>query len=104
MEDSRWNVGAERKQLIVVDTDELRTLIGEAVVDALARAQPPANESPWLNAQEVCQLLRVSEPTLAKWIDEEGLPSRKVGQVRRFHRDEVNAWVRARPAVVRRAK
>lgn len=93
-------MGAERKQqqLILVDIDQLRSVIGEAVAEgiALARAQAPANETPWLNSREVCELLRITEPTLAKWINEEGLPSTQVGQVRRFHREQVQAWLDAR--------
>lgn len=88
-------MGAERKQLIVVDVDELRTLIGEAIIDALAaQSQAPANQpSPWLNTREVCELLRVSEPTLIKLVRSEGLPRTRVGTTYRFHREHVEAWI-----------
>jgi excisionase family DNA binding protein len=45
-----------------------------------------------LTIQELADYWRVGVRTLRDWIRNQGLPSRKIGTLRRFSRSEVDAW------------
>jgi excisionase family DNA binding protein len=47
----------------------------------------------WMNAGELARYLSVSRSTLQRWT-EKGLPSVKVGRVRRYDVAEAEAWLR----------
>jgi excisionase family DNA binding protein len=53
-------------------------------------------DRPWTIA-EVAEYLQLSENTVEARIKDSGLPVRWVGGVRRFIRDEIDAWMRQRP-------
>lgn len=49
----------------------------------------------FVNAAQLAQLLHISRPTLYSWI-RLGLPSFKIGNIRRFLLHEVLAWIQAK--------
>ena len=49
-------------------------------------------ESPFLNKQQACNYLGISNNTLDSWI-RKGLPIIKVGKTVRFDKAEINRWL-----------
>lgn len=49
-------------------------------------------ESPFLNKQQACHYLGISNNTLDSWI-KKGLPHIKVGKTIRFDKAEINRWL-----------
>jgi len=45
-----------------------------------------------LRAREVAKLLNVSETTVRRWVQEQGLPAHRVGEQFRFNRVELQEW------------
>ncbi len=52
-------------------------------------------EDRWLSIKEICQHLGVSNDTVYKWIDRNGMPAHRMGRLWKFKKDEVDAWVKA---------
>ena len=48
--------------------------------------------SPYLNKQQACDYLGISNNTLDSWI-QRGLPSIKIGKTIRFHKDAIDRWL-----------
>lgn len=48
--------------------------------------------SPYLNKQQACDYLGISNNTLDTWI-QKGLPSIKIGKTIRFHKEAINCWL-----------
>ena len=48
--------------------------------------------SPFLNKQQACQYLGISNNTLDSWI-KQGLPTIKIGKTIRFNKDAINSWL-----------
>ena len=48
--------------------------------------------SPYLNKQQTCDYLGISNNTLDSWI-QKGLPSIKIGKTIRFHKDSIDCWL-----------
>ncbi|HEL1913137.1 helix-turn-helix domain-containing protein [Streptococcus suis] len=48
--------------------------------------------SPFLNKQQACDYLRISNNTLDSWI-KQGLPVIRVGKTVRFDKSEINRWL-----------
>lgn len=48
--------------------------------------------SPFLNKQQTCDYLGISNNTLDSWI-KKGLPIIRVGKTVRFNKDELNNWL-----------
>lgn len=51
--------------------------------------------SPYLNKQQACDYLGISNNTLDFWI-RKGLPSIKIGKTIRFHKESIDRWLNAR--------
>lgn len=49
-------------------------------------------ESPYLNKQQTCQYLGISNNTLDSWIHK-GLPHIKISKSIRFHKDSIDTWL-----------
>jgi excisionase family DNA binding protein len=50
----------------------------------------------WFDLQGAATYLAVSEQTLSRYVKEQiAPPSIKIGNGRRFHRDDLDAWIRA---------
>ena len=47
---------------------------------------------PYLNKQQTCDYLGISNNTLDSWI-QRGLPSIKIGKTIRFHKDAIDRWL-----------
>lgn len=47
---------------------------------------------PYLNKQQTCNYLGISNNTLNSWI-QKGLPSIKIGKTIRFHKDSIDFWL-----------
>lgn len=47
---------------------------------------------PYLNKQQTCDYLGISNNTLDSWI-QKGLPSIKIGKTVRFNKTEINRWL-----------
>jgi excisionase family DNA binding protein len=52
----------------------------------------------FLTSEEVLQVLRVSKPTLTRWVREGVLPVYRFGRQLRFPKDEFATWVEAHRA------
>ena len=52
-------------------------------------------EGRWLSVDEICQYLGVSNDTVYKWIDKQGMPAHRMGRLWKFKKDEVDEWVRS---------
>lgn len=48
--------------------------------------------SPFLNKQQACEYLAITNNTLDKWI-EKGLPVIRIGKTVRFNKIEINRWL-----------
>lgn len=51
-------------------------------------------EERWVGVDDVAQHLGVAKDSVYRWIDERGLPARRVGRLYRFKLSEVDEWVR----------
>jgi excisionase family DNA binding protein len=49
----------------------------------------------WLTVEEICTYLSVSNETVYKWIDQQGMPGHRVGRRWMFKKEEVDEWVRS---------
>ena len=49
-------------------------------------------DSPYLNKQQTCDYLGISNNTLDSWI-QRGLPSIKIGKTIRFNKDAIDRWL-----------
>ena len=49
-------------------------------------------ESPFLNKQQACHYLGISNNTLDSWI-KRGLPAIKIGKTIRFNKEAINSWL-----------
>ena len=58
---------------------------------------------PWVAVGQVADHLDVTKDTVYRWIDQEGLPARKVGRLLRFRLREIDAWVEAGARLPRRS-
>lgn len=52
-------------------------------------------EGRWLSVDEICQYLGVSNDTVYKWIDKQGMPAHRMGRLWKFKMREVDEWVRS---------
>jgi excisionase family DNA binding protein len=89
----------EQLQLQIAIPDELVELLAQRILERLeqrqaARAAPAA--SPWLTFAQACIYLGLSRNALYKLTAARAIPCRKKhgGQGLRFHRDELDQWMR----------
>jgi hypothetical protein len=87
--------GLTGNEIVVLKLDDLRTVLGEAVQQTLAKCGPPA-EGDIMNSRQCAELVKCHVYTLPKLIAQ-GLPTlRPVGHVRRFSRKAVLSWLASR--------
>ena len=53
-----------------------------------------ASEPDLLTVEEVAQYLRVKRSSVYEWAQAGKIPAAKIGRLWRFHRGEIEAWVR----------
>lgn len=77
---------------VVLRREDLEDLLDRAV----ARGRELANESTWMQIEQVAQLLGVTRETVINYTNRDKLPCRYAGKTPVFRRDEVVAWLDAR--------
>lgn len=55
--------------------------------------QKEIDSDPWLSVDEVAQHLKISKPTIFRWLEKGKIPAHKVGKQWRFKLSEVDNWV-----------
>ena len=82
-------------QVILPDEQvkQIQLLLAELITKEIEKKLLHSNlESPFLNKQQACHYLGISNNTLDSWI-KKGLPHIKVGKTIRFDKAEVNRWL-----------
>ncbi len=54
-----------------------------------------APDERWVGVDDVAAHLGVGKDSVYRWVENRGLPARKVGRLLRFRLSEVDAWVEA---------
>jgi excisionase family DNA binding protein len=52
-------------------------------------------ENRWLSIKEICEHLGVSNDTVYKWIEKNGMPAHRMGRLWKFQLSEVDEWVKS---------
>ena len=82
-------------QVILPDEQihQLQLLISQLIENEIKNKLDSNNiESPFLNKQQACNYLSISNNTLDSWI-KQGLPYIRVGKTVRFDKTEINRWL-----------
>lgn len=82
-------------QVILPDeqVQQIQLLLAELIKKEIENRLNNSNlESPFLNKQQTCHYLGISNNTLDSWI-KKGLPHIKVGKTIRFDKAEINRWL-----------
>ena len=82
-------------QVILPDeqVQQIQLLLAELIKKEIENRLNNSNlESPFLNKQQACHYLGVSNNTLDSWI-KKGLPHIRVGKTIRFDKAEINRWL-----------
>ena len=82
-------------QVILPDeqVQQIQFLLAELIKKEIENRLNNSNlESPFLNKQQTCHYLGISNNTLDSWI-KKGLPYIRVGKTIRFDKAEINRWL-----------
>lgn len=82
-------------QVILPDEEvqKIQQLLSELIKKEIEKKLNHSNlESPFLNKQQACHYLGISNNTLDSWI-KRGLPTIKIGKTIRFNKDAINSWL-----------
>ena len=82
-------------QVILPDeqVQQIQRLLAELIKKEIENRLNNSNlESPFLNKQQACHYLGISNNTLDSWI-KKGLPHIRVGKTIRFDKAEINRWL-----------
>jgi len=82
-------------QVILPDeqVQQIQHLLAELIKKEIENRLNNSNlESPFLNKQQACRYLCISNNTLDSWI-KKGLPHIRVGKTIRFDKAEINRWL-----------
>lgn len=72
---------------------QIQRLLAELIKKEIENRLNNSNlESPFLNKQQACHYLGISNNTLDSWI-KKGLPHIRVGKTIRFDKAEINRWL-----------
>lgn len=85
----------EQMQVILPDEQvrQIQLLLAELIKKEIENRLNNSNlDSPFLNKQQACHYLGISNNTLDSWI-KKGLPHIKVGKTIRFDKAEINRWL-----------
>lgn len=85
----------EQMQVILPDeqVQQIQLLLAELIKKEIENRLNNSNlESPFLNKQQACHYLGISNNTLDSWI-KKGLPHIRVGKTIRFDKAEINRWL-----------
>lgn len=90
-----YHILEEQMQVILPDKQiqQIQLLLAELIKKEIENRLNNSNlESPFLNKQQACHYLGISNNTLDSWI-KKGLPHIKVGKTIRFDKAEINRWL-----------
>ena len=90
-----YHILEEQMQVILPDKQihQIQLLLAELIKKEIENRLNNSNlESPFLNKQQACHYLGISNNTLDSWI-KKGLPCIKVGKTVRFSKTEINRWL-----------
>lgn len=82
-------------QVILPDEEvkQIQLLLAELITKEIEKKLHHSNlESPFLNKQQACHYLGISNNTLDSWI-KKGLPTIKIGKTIRFNKEAINSWL-----------
>ncbi|MBO4126965.1 helix-turn-helix domain-containing protein [Streptococcus suis] len=82
-------------QVILPDEQvhQIQLLIAALIKQEISQRLDNNNiESPFLNKQQACTYLGISNNTLDSWI-KKGLPAIRIGKTVRFNKEEINRWL-----------
>lgn len=82
-------------QVILPDeqVQQIQHLLAELIKKEIENRLNNSNlDSPFLNKQQACHYLGISNNTLDSWI-KQGLPYIRVGKTVRFDKTEINRWL-----------
>ena len=82
-------------QVILPDKQihQIQLLLAELITKEIEKKLHHSNlESPFLNKQQACHYLGISNNTLDSWI-QRGLPAIKIGKTIRFNKEAINSWL-----------
>lgn len=82
-------------QVILPDeqVQQIQRLLAELIKKEIENRLNNSNlNSPFLNKQQACNYLSISNNTLDSWI-KQGLPYIRVGKTVRFDKTEINRWL-----------
>ncbi|WP_270737082.1 helix-turn-helix domain-containing protein [Streptococcus anginosus] len=72
---------------------QIQLLISDLIKQEINNRLNSSNlESPFLNKQQACNYLGISNNTLDSWI-KKGLPVIRIGKTVRFDKSEINCWM-----------
>ena len=72
---------------------QIQLLISDLIKQEIENRLNNSNlESPFLNKQQTCIYLGISNNTLDSWI-QKGLPTIRIGKTVRFDKNEINRWM-----------
>lgn len=87
--------GVYSMQVILPDEQihNIQLLIADLIKQEIENRLNNSNiESPFLNKQQTCSYLGISNNTLDSWI-QKGLPTIRIGKTVRFDKTEINRWL-----------
>lgn len=82
-------------QVILLDEQikQIQILIADLIKNEIENRLKNSNlESPYLNKQQACNYLGISNNTLDSWI-KKGLPTIRIGKTVRFDKKEIHRWL-----------
>ena len=82
-------------QVILPDEEvqKIQHLLAELIQKEIEKKLLNSNlGSPFLNKQQACHYLGISNNTLDSWI-KRGLPTIKIGKTIRFNKEAINSWL-----------
>lgn len=78
---------------VILPDEQIKLLIGKLIKQEIENRLTNSNlESPFLNKQQACTYLGISNNTLDSWI-QKGLPTIRIGKTIRFDKAEVKRWL-----------
>ena len=83
-------------QVILPDEQihQIQLMISDLIKNEIESRLNNSNiSSPFLNKQEACNYLGISNNTLDRWI-QKGIPVIRIGKTVRFDKSEINRWLK----------
>lgn len=79
--------------LLEEQIQEIQQLISNLIKQEITNHLTNLNlSSPYLNKQQTCEYLNISNNTLDSWINK-GLPTIRIGKTIRFDKNEIHKWI-----------